>query len=211
MSMPSSPISSAASLRAAQSGQDIGQAIRDAAEQVRDAAQQAREAQQQVREAQQHVREAQQQVREAQQQVRQAHTADQRSAANQSLNDAQQAVVEAQAAAQAAEALTKSGQQVYTSMPPIDMRNVIPPQAVDLAFGFFITCAVIIVGWPISRAFARRMDRRGAGPALDSGLAEQLQRIEQSVDAISIEVERISESQRFMARLQERSASSLQQ
>jgi hypothetical protein len=33
-------------------------------------------------------------------------------------------------------------------------------------------------------------------------MTEQLQRIEQAVDAMSIEVERISESQRFLAKLQ---------
>ena len=33
-------------------------------------------------------------------------------------------------------------------------------------------------------------------------MTEQLQRIEQAVDAMAIEIERISESQRFMAKLQ---------
>ena len=42
------------------------------------------------------------------------------------------------------------------------------------------------------------------------GVADQLQRIEQAVDAVAIEVERISESQRFLARLQEKSASTLE-
>jgi hypothetical protein len=69
--------------------------------------------------------------------------------------------------------------------------------------GFFIMCAVMVVGWPISRALGRRLERRGDGPAaIPPALTEQLQRIEQAVDAMSIEVERISESQRFMARLQ---------
>jgi hypothetical protein len=38
---------------------------------------------------------------------------------------------------------------------------------------------------------------------------EQLQRIEQAVDAMAIEVERISESQRFMAKLQHDTAQAL--
>jgi len=85
--------------------------------------------------------------------------------------------------------------------------NMIPQQAVDMVVAFCIMIAVIVVGWPIARAFGRRIERRGQVATLDSGTLEQLQRIEQAVDAMSIEVERISESQRFMARLQ-RDASS---
>ena len=85
---------------------------------------------------------------------------------------------------------------------PRGMNNVIPPQAVDISIAFFIMCAVMVVGWPIARAFGRRIERRGQVASLDTGTMEQLQRIEQAVDAMAIEVERISESQRFMARLQ---------
>jgi hypothetical protein len=83
-----------------------------------------------------------------------------------------------------------------------DMGPMIPPQAVDIAQGFFTMCAVMVVGWPLARAFGRRLDRGGQPAAITPGLSEQLQRIEQAVDAMSIEVERISESQRFMAKLQ---------
>jgi hypothetical protein len=90
---------------------------------------------------------------------------------------------------------------------PFDNSNLIPPQAVDIAMGFFLMCAVMVVGWPISRALGRRLERRGETPAaIPATLTEQLQRIEQAVDAMSIEVERISESQRFMARLQSQSS-----
>jgi hypothetical protein len=85
---------------------------------------------------------------------------------------------------------------------PSGMDNVIPPQAVDLAFGFFIMCAVMVIGWPLARAFGRRIERRGSTAVIDPALSGQLQRIEQAVDAMSIEIERISESQRFMAKLQ---------
>jgi hypothetical protein len=84
--------------------------------------------------------------------------------------------------------------------------NVIPPQAVDMALGFFVMCAVMVIGWPIARAFGRRIERRGQTAALDAATTGQLQRIEQAVDAMAIEIERISESQRFMAKLQSSSA-----
>lgn len=83
------------------------------------------------------------------------------------------------------------------------MEDVIPPQAVDISIAFFIMLAVIIIGWPLARAMGRRLERRADMPALpDAAIAGQLQRIEQAVEAMSIEIERISESQRFMAKLQ---------
>ena len=199
---------------ALQSGQDLGQSIREAVDQatreaqqaVREAQQEARQdAQQQVRDAQQRVRDAQQEIRDAQQQMREARTNDQRGAANQALAGAQQSLREAEEALRAVQQQTRDVPFVYTGQPPND-RPVIPGEAVDIAIGFFVTCAVIIVGWPISRALGRRFERRGAQPALESGMSEQLQRIEQSVEAIAIEVERISESQRFLAKLQDKSA-----
>jgi len=62
----------------------------------------------------------------------------------------------------------------------------------------FAMIAIIAVGMPIARAFARRMDR-GSAPA---GLPlEAAGRMERAIDAIAVEVERISEGQRFTTRL----------
>jgi len=203
-----------------QSDQGLGQTIRDAVQEATREAQQevrsaqqearvaqqaAREAQQEIRDAQQHVRDAQQEFRDAQQQLRDARTNDQRGAAKQALFGAQQSLREAEAELRQLERGSRHAPVVYTGPPP-EVPPMIPGEAVDIAIGFFITCAVIIVGWPISRALGRRFERRGAPPALEAGMTEQLQRIEQSVEAIAIEVERISESQRFLAKLQEKSA-----
>jgi hypothetical protein len=56
---------------------------------------------------------------------------------------------------------------------------------------------------PISIAFARRIWRRSAAvvTSLPREIAERLQRMEQSVEATAIEVERIGEGQRFLTRL----------
>jgi len=75
----------------------------------------------------------------------------------------------------------------------------IPPQAVDMAYAFFATIAFIAVGLPLARAFARRMDRRSAPAPAD--LAPRLDRIEQAVEAVAIEVERISENQRYSTKV----------
>ena len=69
--------------------------------------------------------------------------------------------------------------------------------------GFIIlVLAAVVIFHPLVRALARRIEgsqRKLA--ALDAGSAERLQRIEQAVDAMAIEIERISEGQRFTTRL----------
>ena len=74
--------------------------------------------------------------------------------------------------------------------------DAIPRGAVDISVAFFVSMAFIIVGLPIARAWARRMDRRSE-PASASQIAPRLDRIEQAVEAIAIEVERVSEGQRY--------------
>jgi hypothetical protein len=209
----------------AQQNQDIGQTIREAVDQAtreaaqeaqqaaREAQQHAREMQQEVRDAQEQVRDAQQQLRDAQQQLREASTPDQRGAANQAIMAAQDAINAAQNELRRVQSQVGSGRRVseITIQPPnFPHTPTIPAGAMDIAFGFFITCAVIVVGWPISRALGRRFEKRGTTPLLDASVADQLQRIEQAVEAVAIEVERISESQRFLARLQEKSPSTVE-
>ncbi|HEY1952297.1 MAG TPA: hypothetical protein VGG76_05780 [Gemmatimonadaceae bacterium] len=88
-----------------------------------------------------------------------------------------------------------------TIVPPFAFNNMIPPQVKDISIAFFVTVAAIIIGLPLARAFARRMDRRGATPPVSNELAGQLAHLNQAIDAIALEVERISEGQRFTTRL----------
>jgi hypothetical protein len=83
-------------------------------------------------------------------------------------------------------------------MPP---EGIIPREAVIISIAFFIMIAVIAIGLPLARAFARRMDRRTLGPAVPGDLTEQLRRLENAVETMAVEVERISEGQRFSAGL----------
>ena len=86
---------------------------------------------------------------------------------------------------------------------PGERLDDIPPRAQELGMLFFVVMAVIIIGWPIARAIGRLIDRRGAAPSLrNADIQPQLQRIEQAVEAMSIEIERISESQRYLTKLQ---------
>jgi hypothetical protein len=90
----------------------------------------------------------------------------------------------------------------FTGQPDFINDSGIPPQVVDISIAFFIMCAVMVIGWPLARAFGKRIERRSEISTLNPAVTDQLQRIEQAVEAMSIEVERISESQRFIARLQ---------
>ena len=100
-----------------------------------------------------------------------------------------------------ARAATAAGAQVPS--PDMVIRPEIPAEAVVIAIAFFIMLAFIAVGLPVARAIARRMDRQGsATPApFPSDVSDRIERIEHAVEAIAIEVERVSEGQRFTTKL----------
>jgi hypothetical protein len=78
-----------------------------------------------------------------------------------------------------------------------------PRQEKMMFAGFIIVVlAAVVIFYPLMRAFARRLEGGGrkAG-AIDLASAERLARIEQAVDAMAIEIERISEGQRFTTKL----------
>lgn len=66
---------------------------------------------------------------------------------------------------------------------------------------FFFTVLVLSFGIPIMRARIRRMDREHLMPPSDPQINDRLQHIEQAIDAIAVEVERIAEGQRFVTRV----------
>ena len=66
---------------------------------------------------------------------------------------------------------------------------------------FFVTAIILSIGIPLVRAMIRRWDRASAIPSAQPDTTARLERIEQAIDAMSIEVERIAEGQRFVTRL----------
>lgn len=75
-----------------------------------------------------------------------------------------------------------------------------PPVLIVIAFAIAFPC----VGW-ISHMSFKHKERmaeleRGSVPG-DTGVLERLDRIEHSIEAIAVEVERIGEGQRFLTRL----------
>ncbi|MGQ0537576.1 MAG: hypothetical protein ACT4R6_01405 [Gemmatimonadaceae bacterium] len=60
---------------------------------------------------------------------------------------------------------------------------------------------VLAIGVPLVRALGRRWEKEGRLPRHDPEAAERLGRIEQAIDAMALEIERISEGQRFVTRV----------
>jgi hypothetical protein len=85
--------------------------------------------------------------------------------------------------------------------PPSFPQEQIPQQVIPIVAIVMSMLAFMVVGWPIARAWGRRMDRRTAAPPPQADVAPRLDRIEQALEAIAIEVERVSEGQRFSTKL----------
>lgn len=72
------------------------------------------------------------------------------------------------------------------------------------AMGIMSIIGTTCVAFPIALAIARNIWRRGirnVAPAPSPESAQRMERLEQAVDAIAIEIERVSEGQRYMTRL----------
>ena len=130
----------------------------------------------------------------------------------QSIQDAtqaaQQAADEAAASDKAAQAVQGNAHKIIITQPGRPGTTIqydtpqIPPQVEPISIAFFAMIAIIVVGRPLMRAIARRIDRGvPAAAPIPRAVTDQLQQISQSVDAIAIEVERISEGQRFTIKM----------
>ncbi|HEY3257252.1 MAG TPA: hypothetical protein VGJ64_00215 [Gemmatimonadaceae bacterium] len=67
--------------------------------------------------------------------------------------------------------------------------------------GFFAMVVAIVVGRPMVKAIQTRVENESKRPQIPAEVMNRLERIEQAVDAIAVEVERISEGQRFTTKL----------
>jgi len=101
----------------------------------------------------------------------------------------------AQADAQVAQAAAIPGAAIELPSPRRDG----PPEEVFVLGGMLIVFGLL----PLSIAYARRIWRRSAKviTTFPQELSDRLIRVEQSVDATALEVERIGEGQRFMTKL----------
>ncbi len=94
---------------------------------------------------------------------------------------------------------TAAGQVASTSAPP-RVGSFTQNQTMALS-----VLGIIFIGFPLAIGLAKSMWRRsikpGVPPQALAETAQRLERLESSVDAIAIEIERISEGQRFVTKL----------
>lgn len=104
-----------------------------------------------------------------------------------------------------AQLTTRDVQRVTSVRPPsadpFDRMDNFNPAPMVIAI-----VGILFIGFPLALTFARLMWRRAthapaATGALSAETARRFDRLEQSVDSIAIEVERISENQRYLTRL----------
>ena len=97
----------------------------------------------------------------------------------------------------------QGNQTVVTSaaLPPDVWRMVRSVE--QTAFGLMGLLAAIVILGPFARMWARRTERRAemTPPTELHTLHRQIEQLQQSIDTMSIEMERISESQRFQSKL----------
>ena len=66
---------------------------------------------------------------------------------------------------------------------------------------FFASIVLVIIGRPMVKAIAAKAEAESKNPKLPTEIMQRFERMEQSLDAIAVEVERISEGQRFTTKL----------
>ena len=172
-----------------QASQEPARQIREQAQVIRDRAEQIRENVAQQREAVQAAREAQQAAREA--------AAEAARAAREAAQDIRVIRIP--------EAPPQPGQRpeiIVQPRGPWDQNRTIPREVVDVVGMLTFATAAVLILRPLMRAFANRFERRGApAAALPPEVTAHMERLEQAVEAVAIEVERISEGQRYTTKL----------
>lgn len=81
---------------------------------------------------------------------------------------------------------------------PIGRDNPMDITAISIVITVFVFAPLAIA---LARNLWKRGSRMSAAPVIDKETSERLRRLEQGIDSIAIEVERISEGQRFVTKL----------
>ncbi|MBX3131974.1 MAG: hypothetical protein KF689_01135 [Gemmatimonadaceae bacterium] len=105
-------------------------------------------------------------------------------------------------AVQAAQNAVEASQAVVGQPQVVRVNPDIPPEVVPIVGIVFGSLALMVILTPIVRGIMRMIEKRQDRSLVRGAeVSHQLHQLQQSVDALAIEVERISESQRFQARL----------
>lgn len=89
-----------------------------------------------------------------------------------------------------------SGERTVVQVPSTPDPNDIPRGVQNMLEMSLVATVMVILGLPIVRLIARRLEPRSRGAETPESSA-RFERLEQAMDAVAIEVERVSEGQRF--------------
>ena len=84
--------------------------------------------------------------------------------------------------------------------PPAPRRKALPDGLVDMMGIIFGAVTLTTLGTPLVKAWARRFERRHEVQQ-NAQIEQRLAAIEQAIETVAVEVERISEGQRFTTKL----------
>lgn len=73
--------------------------------------------------------------------------------------------------------------------------------SVLVPFGAFAMTIIIVIAVPLVKAYARKIENQSKVAPVPIEVINRLERMEQAIDSIAVEVERISEGQRFTTKL----------
>lgn len=122
----------------------------------------------------------------------------------------QNALQAAQNGLEAAQNAARQGEAVVVQPPPYRQESPIPPEVIPIVQTVFGSLIAIILGYPIIRFVTRMLEKRADRSMVrGADVTRQIQQLQQSLDAMAIEIERIGEAQRFQSKLiaeRERSA-----
>jgi hypothetical protein len=79
------------------------------------------------------------------------------------------------------------------------MQGNVPGELIPIVL--FVMGGLTAIGYPIARALARRIEHKPLAPPISRDMEERIARMEHTLDAMALEIERISEGQRFTTKL----------
>lgn len=95
-------------------------------------------------------------------------------------------------------------------VPPPGSDFGIPREVIPILEMSLIFVVVLVIAFPIARAIGRVIEKRGTSGLVKAiDVTPQLQQLQASVDTMAIELERISEAQRYSAKLMAARSASL--
>lgn len=85
----------------------------------------------------------------------------------------------------------------------IPTQDIVPRGAVQITYALSAALIAVAVVGPLLRFFLRRFERRQVTHQLSQGVQDRLDAMERNIDTVAVELERVSEGQRFTNKLLE--------